>query len=44
MLVKCKECHGLGQHCLAGHSAHPDNWYDCEACKGKGKVEEKKDK
>ena len=36
MSTKCKDCNGLGRECMAGCSAHPDNWYDCKACKGTG--------
>lgn len=34
--VKCPQCYGSGDYCLAGHSAHPDNWRTCETCKGTG--------
>lgn len=36
---KCPDCNGRGQHCMAGCSAHPDNWYDCDTCKGGGTVQ-----
>lgn len=32
----CSRCGGLGEYCLGGHSAHPSNWHDCEACDGTG--------
>lgn len=35
---KCLDCRGSGDKCLAGHSAHPDNWYQCETCRGSGKA------
>jgi len=34
----CTNCFGRGQKCLPGCSAHDDNWYACEVCKGSGKV------
>jgi hypothetical protein len=34
--AKCPDCNGSGDHCLAGCSAHPSNWYTCETCKGTG--------
>ena len=35
----CPDCYGDGKRCLAGHSAHRDNWYVCESCKGTGRIE-----
>jgi hypothetical protein len=35
---KCPDCLGYGQNCLAGCSAHPRNWYECETCGGSGKT------
>jgi hypothetical protein len=33
---KCRNCDGTGEYCLAGHSAHPNNWHRCETCNGSG--------
>jgi len=32
----CTECKGSGGSWLAGAPAHPDNWTECDVCKGKG--------
>lgn len=37
--MKCPECLGFGETCLAGHSAHPDNWRKCPQCAGVGKID-----
>lgn len=34
----CPKCNGRKGSWLAGASAHPDNWYICEECKGRGEV------
>lgn len=34
----CPGCNGRKGSWLAGASAHPDNWYICEECKGSGEV------
>jgi hypothetical protein len=39
--VTCPDCNGRKEKCMAGCSAHPDNWYDCETCKGEGMVDAK---
>ena len=34
----CEDCFEYGHQCLAGRSAHPNNWFKCETCDGKGVV------
>ena len=34
----CPDCHGSGEQCEGGKSAHPSNWYKCPTCKGTGKI------
>lgn len=34
--VKCSDCDGDGETCLAGRSAHRSNWIKCAKCNGTG--------
>lgn len=38
VMTQCPDCGGGGRRCMAGCSAHPGNWYDCDTCAGEGHV------